>query len=112
MFGRKEKRLERERAKRLEFLQTEKDLIELREQVLERMRKAQASTGGPARGMSLRDYFAVQALAGICNSNSIYRKASEGTAKSQDLSVEAVLAWEAYAIADAMLAKRVKQEDA
>ena len=54
---------------------------------------------GSFRGMSLRDWFAGQALAGICAVSGIDFGGPEGTAKL------------AYRLADAMLAERAKTKE-
>ena len=58
---------------------------------------------GPSReevGMTLRDYFAGQALAGIMANNSLL------VAANQDDNVKTIVAEMAYETADAMLAER------
>jgi len=59
--------------------------------------------GGPAGGMSLRDWFAGMALQGMLAAN------SQAMAEVTDKNVDFVLAREAYASADAMLAQRDKK---
>ena len=61
---------------------------------------SQTNDGGPAFRMSLRDYFAGQALAGM----QIWADYSKGHCN-------AVLVERAYVIADAMLAERQKERE-
>ena len=53
-------------------------------------------------GMTLRDYFAGQALAGLCANHGFINSAS------WDAAPNAVIASRAYSLADAMLAEREK----
>lgn len=59
---------------------------------------------GPFGGMTLRDWFAGQALAGIIARQT--RSEYEGSVNSHDWSCEA---GDAYALADAMIAERAKE---
>ena len=75
-------------------------------------------TGGPAfpphgygdddRGMTLRDYFAAQALAGMLSVDADTYVAQVDAAKKHRLTYEKASAVKSYAIADAMLAEREK----
>ena len=75
-----------------------------------------ASTGDPRDGvycrdgMSLRDYFAGQAIAGVIRSTVEADSAAvlSESADSSGLAIEQVIARSAYEIADAMLAVREK----
>jgi len=62
---------------------------------------------GPTGGMSLRDYFAGQALTGVMN---MIMSAALNDGLKHDVN-ESHLAMQAYIIADAMIAERAKGED-
>ena len=56
-------------------------------------------TGGYARDMTMRDYFAAQSLAGFINSDEWQSTIGETSSH---------IAFKAYALADAMLKERIK----
>lgn len=63
--------------------------------------------GGEVDGMTLRDYFAAKAMAGIlCNEFMVQRH--RDAAKDNYIGEDDLLATSAFAIADAMIAERAK----
>lgn len=76
---------------------------------------AERDYGGPAfptkdfyRGMSLRDYFAGQALAGLLAACRELQESIAATAAEAEVGPTRMTAINAYEIADAMLAERSK----
>lgn len=69
------------------------------------------ANGFPEEGMSLRDYFAGQALAGLC-ANETFQDVNADLCMAKDIGADAGMAIAAYELANAMLAARQKQIDA